>query len=454
MPSKVLHSLTAGSVMERLDTTHAITGTNSRVQTPVWVDEWFDWKDFTYDNIKRIYHDQLNRLSIGDSHESEILEHDRIVFNEASVDDLLRKFPVSVVNWALHSATSQNETPHFGRGSRCPAILWQHARYIPDWSVIVTERVNVLPGDSKISSKWWPEMLNNESYHVEWTNVVSQVATYMAACSSRYGFIVTDREVVVLRITRQAVGPGLATSRSPRRITRRNIMSDSSVAASSSSPRIPSSQDYVDDNPLNWDYWTIHWQKSYRSGDKLTPQLALWALAMMASHGDNHIDYSYPGLDTWRAEGLKRFVHNTSGEVVTEKRTKMVFEGSSPFSAGVGTAQGTNTAAAAEDDIYSDDRQGASVTSHVDMHMHDDGYAEPELPQLRSSALAETSPSFYGEWVEVEVRKKGDLYEYRAKGAKKDRKSSARGDWVQVEGGAFALQGRKHTYYTQNFPKS
>lgn len=33
---------------------------------------------------------------------------------------------------------------------------------------------------------------------------------------------------------------------------------------------------------------------------------------MMASNGDGFLDYTYPGLDTWR-KGEKGYVHNTSG---------------------------------------------------------------------------------------------------------------------------------------------
>jgi len=50
----------------------------------------------------------------------------------------------------------------------------------------------------------------------EWQNAVAQTVSYSAERHVRYGFIVTDTVLVVLRIARRYTGKGLATDRSPR----------------------------------------------------------------------------------------------------------------------------------------------------------------------------------------------------------------------------------------------
>ncbi len=67
-------------------------------------------------------------------------------------------------------------------------------------------------------------------------------------------------------------------------------------------------------NPLNWDYHVQHKVIPWAThGHHLTAKLALWALAMMALHGDSYVDYSYPDLNTWRVRQGGGIVHNTTG---------------------------------------------------------------------------------------------------------------------------------------------
>lgn len=150
------------------------------------------------------------------------------------------------------------------------------------------------------------------------------MVTYTASQSVRYGFIVTDAVVVVLRIAREYSGPGLAAGR-PRRLARsgppggRSQTLDTSIRLSGpGGPSQASSEPYSDDDPLEWDYGVecqaIPWSNH---GEQLTAKLALWALAMISLHGDSYIDYSYPGLDTWREAERAGIIHNISGATRT-----------------------------------------------------------------------------------------------------------------------------------------
>jgi hypothetical protein len=215
-----------------------------------------------------------------------------------------------VVNYALANQTGSS---HFGRGSRCPS-----GEFKPDWSVVSDSRLdaygyyaNVLAGDTKLSAKWRPEMVKSRKDRdkEEWKKVMSQILTYMASHHSRYGFIITDKALVALRLTRKPLHSGIAAQRSrrPPAPVHERVPSDTSMASAESS--------YVDNNPLQWAYYQpeyviVDWAAHGKG--QLTVKLTLWCLAMMATNGDNSIDYQYPRLNSWRL-GAGFYVHNTSG---------------------------------------------------------------------------------------------------------------------------------------------
>lgn len=211
----LLDVLAEKSVAKDFNNAGSFPGLNSVCKTQAHVNDWHPWEDFTYDTIKQIFKKELSRRYKGES-EPQPLPLDLRVLKEDATQDALGRFPIPIVNYALNSIGG---TEHFSRGSRC----YQHGVYIPDWSVVSQSHVgvtggmlNILPGDTKISSKWWSSMLKDFDNFDEWKKVLNQIVTYMASCSVRYGFIVTDIKVVALRITRQHVPKGLASSRTRR----------------------------------------------------------------------------------------------------------------------------------------------------------------------------------------------------------------------------------------------
>jgi hypothetical protein len=285
-------------------------GPNTLVNTNIHPTNWREWEGFNYDALTQIFRLQLSQEYRGEQQPRPLL-NDLCIFNEDTLEDLLRRFVTPVVNYALED---QPGSCHYGRGTRCNVGM-----YKPDWSVVsnlcVDETghyLNVLPGDTKIDAKWRPTMVGEQENYREWQNVMAQIVTYMALNHSRYGFIITDRVFVALRITRCEVGPGLAAGR-PRRATAATVShqrqpSDESMASAGSS--------YLDDEPLEWEYHdpeyaVVPWDAHGRG--RLTIKLALWCLAMMAANGDNYIDYWYPDLDSWRLGKEGYYVHNTTG---------------------------------------------------------------------------------------------------------------------------------------------
>ncbi|KAL1859834.1 hypothetical protein VTK73DRAFT_7435 [Phialemonium thermophilum] len=212
----ILDALTSPTAA--IDASPAPPGGNTLINTTIDIESWVPWLDFNYANLTRIFASHLSATYHG-SPEPQPLVKDLLVSNETAVDDTLRRFPVPTVNYALNEVAG---SPHFGRGTRV-----FHTDYQPDWSVVSDEEVdengvwcNLLPGESKIGSKWFPEMANSpdEYTFVEWQKVLRQAVTYSATFRSRYGFSVTDDVDVVLRISRVYTGPGLARGR-PQRTT-------------------------------------------------------------------------------------------------------------------------------------------------------------------------------------------------------------------------------------------
>lgn len=128
------------------------------------------------------------------------------------------------------------------------------------------------------------------------------MVTYIAAWSVRYGFIVTDVEVVVLRITRQYTPSGIAAGRIRREYRRASDATIRTITLGSDPVSEPASDwsnlSFQDNKALDWDFRVEFRAISWSVKRELTAKLALWALTMMSSHGDHFIDYSYPGLDT------------------------------------------------------------------------------------------------------------------------------------------------------------
>ncbi|OAR05855.1 hypothetical protein LLEC1_06539 [Akanthomyces lecanii] len=446
MPT-ILEALTEPSVARDLNNEYAATGPNTIIDSAVEIENWSAWEDFTYENIKAIFKKQLG-LRYQGGREPEPLAQDLFILNEDSTDDAIRRFPMPIVNYALKSAKG---TEHFGRGSRCASI-----RYVPDWSVVADDHfmegegaglmerlMDILPGDTKISSKWTSEIETDFPLALEWEKVVRQVVTYMAAWSVRYGFIVTDAEVVVLRIIRQHTTSGLASSRLRRKHSQASIatvtLSSDPVSDLASNW---SSLSFQNNTALDWDFRVEFCAIPWSVTSRLTAKLALWALAMMSSHGDHFIDYSYPGLNTWRVVKGGGLVHNTSGAILSKAGKDCTIQQRNPFWDDILANADHNDAYDTEDGEAEED-QGEEEPALPEFSR----YASPEVGSSSRSSDAVPSQTTTGKKrIEVRVVKLGRKYYYRD--YKDGRKASNKDDWQAVEGG-YLLTGKKHDYFTK-----
>lgn len=443
-------------------------------------DGWVPWAEFNYNNLTNIFSGQLRGRYRGPSRDdANALPLDLRICNEETLQAAFLRFLMPTVNCCLDGLDGGC---HYGPGTRCPAAVK------PDWSCIAHgQYVNYVPGDTKLGAKFSPDMIKSDLDNdiEEWRKVLAQVTHYMAHFSSRYGFIITDMDLVVLRISRLRTGHVFGgTGRRPRRSAIYYVANytlhddaDSSFANTTAS--------YADDNPVNWDfeppdYAVIPWGE-HRPG-RLTVKLALWCLAMMAANGGCDIDYSYPALDSWRKEHSSKYVHNASGATKKRAGRHDKVEGPDPAGAAAATLGAAGPSVGARD--YYEDEDGAQASGsggtaiqHDSDGEEDDGEEEDDPAYFSQAGTAaprdndqEASGTTFRQRhdkdeddgdvetvvpapkrVTVSVKKRlitRGLYYIDARGREVD---TDRSDWRRASNG-YELQGRKHTYFTKSFP--
>ncbi|KAG6209355.1 hypothetical protein E4U34_007640 [Claviceps purpurea] len=235
------------------------------------VSEWTPWVDFTIQNLTSTYAQVLNaHWSGGDPQSIGISgRFDLLVPDERSL------VPVAIRERRAASIINLGqELLGLGPGSFGQNIA------SPDWGLFSVptpasqEKLDILlPGLTKLSTKWYPEMRlsEHESVRSEWASPLSQVSTCAALSDYRYGFLITDEALVVLRFTKKRVDASGTQS------------GDDNDPAG-----------VVNVELLPPEYAVIPMSASGK--DNLTVKLAVFCLCLMASGGHDKLDYGYPPL--------------------------------------------------------------------------------------------------------------------------------------------------------------
>jgi hypothetical protein len=164
-------------------------------------------------------------------------------------------------------------------------------RHKPDWAGVRTSlpkesgrAVNILPGDTKVSYKWISSKvatgeMNENDRISDWAWPIRQIFTYCLDLRTRYGFIITDVEVVAFRV------------RAPRErfdvTSRRRTVSE-------------------DRGTLEIFPITNSTQGSAGSGRHMTMNLAVWWLHLLAANNRSIQNAAYPPLRNEILSGLVR----------------------------------------------------------------------------------------------------------------------------------------------------
>jgi hypothetical protein len=233
---------------------------------------------------------------------------------------------------------------NLGRAGRTYYEPGGDRRFKPDWALCCPSRrspsdygdfryQNLLPGDSKLSNKWQSSWHSNPdpSTRKAWSQPIRQILHYCKLSHCRYGFLITDAELVVLRVTPQPTGEGLAPTKPLREPTGpgHSYHFSESTDASNLSDML---RDMSMESPSSYrptssatDGFAVEYQavpmESHGNGKRqLTVQLALFYLAWIAGAGTNTLLNRYPSFDSsWpRLDGL--FLHNTMGLLSTKAK--------------------------------------------------------------------------------------------------------------------------------------
>jgi len=302
------------------------SNTTSRIVEYLIPDHIKDWTDFQYESLRSIYGGVLNQVL-----ESEFLCQDfsaipqkpfREIYDERSLESLLTKWNHSVVSEALSKAQEQLYTNHSnmtiymatGGQSRIPELVKE--KRFPDWAGIQPalsqadvqgtkiSSINILPGDTKVSKKWLSDdivdgALDTDYTPDNWQRPLKQVYTYCVRANARYGYIITDKELVVIRIgpSTQEETPA-STQESSQGFDVAQTNSEMLEAESSKGCfEYDEGNHYTLPTPIfnklkrdggMLEYKAIPWTNGnegnpLRAHDSMTVNLALWWLHMMAS---------------------------------------------------------------------------------------------------------------------------------------------------------------------------
>lgn len=311
-----------------LDTTHLNEGGNTSNSNWVRPDGWKKWIEFSFQTLSSIYDRVLHLKWEGTTAPEPELDYDTEIWDERTIDSYLDKFIVPDVNKALKQAT------------RC--MGWAAAPYLApgtwtgnaDWGLVSRKHTFetrdgrwyytcLLPGDTKPSTKWQPSMERSKEKWVreQWKLPVAQVRGYAKEVGCRYGFIISDAHLVILRFSPKPVNAVNVKTRPLPNPNNQRIASDSTDASSRfASMSIDSPSEYIDSvADLDYndpDYVTIPW--TWCGKGHLTIRLGLFFICLMAGTGNATVEFTYPELDSWVPLGNGSFMHNTSGEVASK----------------------------------------------------------------------------------------------------------------------------------------
>jgi hypothetical protein len=248
------------------------TTTSEHYPTPSNIEKW---KEFNLTNIKKIFNGKV-KSTLGDEFELRDFsfvdpECCRIV-NEKSLEVVLHQSTERIVLEALRKTSmgliSQKVFMLSGDTARLPFDDGT-VKLKPDWAGKSTAQRanNILPGDTKVSKSWTSDELFEEMKLRKAAGLplkdtspqmwpIRQVLHYCIKAHMRYGYIITDHELVVMRV-------GLAEEDNPN--------------ASFGELR-----DAVNDNALV-QIAAIPWE-NHKNDREMTINLALWIIHLLAAN--------------------------------------------------------------------------------------------------------------------------------------------------------------------------
>ncbi|KAL8889349.1 MAG: hypothetical protein Q9215_003378 [Flavoplaca cf. flavocitrina] len=159
----------------------------------------------------------------------------RCIYDEASLESFLDLWNWQTVSEALAAAqnrdveASENREIFMAKAGqgRLPCGERLSERTLkPDWAGVkrqtdgVGAPMNILPGDTKLSCKWDSTRIEygevkDMSGAGEWMPAIQQIYTYCIKANAQYGYLITDKELLAVRVSWLA-NPGKTVSKASR----------------------------------------------------------------------------------------------------------------------------------------------------------------------------------------------------------------------------------------------
>jgi len=300
-----------------------------------------DWADFEYQSLDSIYNGALRnvlRRQFSINHQDHPDETSRDIHSEADMTNIVVLWNKTRVSNGLKVAQKQigTDLPHekiyMCQGkqaqppSKVPEMLDPESKgkkknqkhRNPDWagkkpSTVnpneprrkakkPTKAKNLLPGDTKVSRKWKSANLTKGDVNKavvkdkSWFQPVGQIYTYCVRSNARYGYIITDKELVVVRIrSLPQTGPTQEEESTDKKREEREEQDeyrklDPDIMAGSQELEefvegAPEATQAFTDGVMEYKAipWDSHIPTSQRNPEVMTVNLALWWLHMMAA---------------------------------------------------------------------------------------------------------------------------------------------------------------------------
>lgn len=318
--SSILEYLTRPN--PELDNSQSATGSVSENVNWEPVEQVTTWNDFNLESLLSIYGTVVKqRWENPPETRPKLKPHEKKITNEDTFKTLLTRATTPPVTEALIRAFNQIDSDVdpilVGDGGLCPRAQEDDFRFRADLAGVQMSKqtkfglANRCPGEIKLATKWNSTMANVDIR----ARPLSQIQAYSGTqWNVRYGYIITQAELCVVRVSKEEIGPGIAASRTQRTAAHAKI---SSIDTTMSRMSLESPSAYSDTYPnvtfrpiqIKSIPWAAH------GVQKMTVRLGLRFLHMLAL-GNNSVEPSYPPLNLW--ESVKGgYVHVTTGRTVS-----------------------------------------------------------------------------------------------------------------------------------------
>ena len=300
---------------------HSWEGNNTRSNNGGWQtpDHIHKWEDFEHDAVTGFFYKDLE-ADIKDQNLPNFISrlpfHLKEIHDEDSLEALLVRWTNAVVSTALavaqrrdasndsDASTYSNEI-FMARGGQgwIPHTNMTQKLFRPDWAGIQRNNIeevtvnlqkrksyrNILPGDSKLSSKWSIKLYEEYQAVAKYREPLHQIFTYCERARARYGYLITQDELVVVRLSYRdkivdGENPGESSSTVISSRTRNSVKKrEIDRKAKEILPSGARKRKAVESERI-LEYRCIDWDQ--RDPNVFTVNLALWCLHMMAKeHG-------------------------------------------------------------------------------------------------------------------------------------------------------------------------